>query len=113
MNLVFTGIYKNRNGRRVMTRTEVVAQATRNDHRVQDTVDPSTDYLIASRSDTSKAQLAATMGVPVLSYQEYEERLVGPLPGGRALPPKNDPITKRAALDTPVRVPGRRALDLG
>lgn len=77
-NIVFTGKYNH--GRR-LTRVEVTAEAIRAGHHVQNAVDPSTHYLVASRSDTSKAQAAVAMGVQVISYASYYDLIVNPNTG--------------------------------
>lgn len=42
---------------------------------IHDKVYPSTDYLVASRSDTTKAEAARRNGTTVISYEQFQQLL--------------------------------------
>jgi hypothetical protein len=102
-NIVFTG-RGYRNGQFV-TRDIWERDARQHAFIVQDKVDHWTKYLVASRSDTSKARAAKENGTTVISYEQFDQLLRGIAPqvGGR-IPgsmqqPKVDPSILAAALD--------------
>jgi hypothetical protein len=70
-NVCFTGAGK-RHGVGAFTRIQWRALARSRGWTAQDAVDFSTDYLVASRSDTSKARAARDFGVDVISYARFE-----------------------------------------
>lgn len=104
-SIVFTGKGLDPLTGRLRTRDEWTALASAKGFYAQKKVDGSTDYLVASRTDTTKAAAARDYGTQVITYEEFEQMLRGRIPvsthnSGRAfVPPK--PIDTSAMEDIP------------
>jgi BRCT domain type II-containing protein len=91
--VVFTGKGLDPLTGKLRTRDEWTALANAKGWDVQDKVTVRTDYLVASRSDTKKAEAARYQGTKVISYKTFEQMIRGAIPvepslSGRAPPPK-------------------------
>lgn len=69
-NIVFTGNAHSPNGTKTI-RSEVEALAKKNGHAIQRSVGRNTDYLVATRTDTVKAEKAREFGTHVIGYDEF------------------------------------------
>jgi hypothetical protein len=90
--VVFTGKGLDPHTGKLRTRPEWTALANAKGWEVQDKVTFSTDYLVASRTDTTKARAAQQQGTRVISYEEFNQMIRGAIPvvpsmSGRAPPP--------------------------
>jgi hypothetical protein len=99
-SICFTGAGK-RNGK-TYHRTYWAADARACGFEVHDKVYPHTDYLVASRSDTTKAEAARRNGTTVISYDQFEQLMEkGFVQARRAAPsaPPADPAVLKKALE--------------
>ena len=93
-NVVFTGKGMDPLTGKLRIRDEWEALAQAKGFYPQKKVDRNTDYLVASRTDTTKAAAARNFGTQVITYQDFEQMLRGQAPvsthnSGRAfVPPK-------------------------
>lgn len=69
MNVVLTGPAKDGQGNAIV-RADLVAALAKVGISVRSKVDLTTDYLVASRTDTVKAKTAQSLGVEVLTYPQ-------------------------------------------
>jgi hypothetical protein len=79
-SVVFTGKGIDPLTNKLRTRPEWEALAAAKGFYAQKKVDGSTDYLVASRSDTTKADSARRFGTKVITYQDFERMLRGQAP---------------------------------
>lgn len=79
-NVVFTGKGLDPRTGALRTRPEWTALAHAKGWGVHDKVRFDTDYLVASRHDTTKAADAAARGTKVITYKEFEHMLRGAIP---------------------------------
>jgi NAD-dependent DNA ligase len=70
MNIVFTGPGSGLHGEPI-TRAELKAAAEAKGHTVKASVTLDTEMLVASRTDTVKAQKAAARGIVVVDYRTF------------------------------------------
>ena len=73
-NIVFTGNAHTPKGGKPV-RAEVEQLASSKGHTIQNTVRRNTDYLVATRFDTTKAAKAKEFGTHVINYEEFYELL--------------------------------------
>lgn len=73
-NIVFTGPAFDLNGQAIPRANLVAACQMTGRFNVQSTVNGATDFLVASRTDTTKAKKAAQRGVTVVTYPEFISR---------------------------------------
>lgn len=81
VNVVFTGpaTYQGM----PIVRADLISYVAQNGYRVQSSVRPTTDMLVASRCETVKARAAYERGITVLTYGDFLDRLGGaPTPSG-------------------------------
>lgn len=76
-NVVLTGTGYREDGVAIL-RADIIRQAETRDFHVQTSVQASTELLVASRTDTTKARKAQEKGIEVISYQEFF-RMIGPM----------------------------------
>ena len=76
MNVVFTGPAIDGNGHSIVRAQLTMACQAKGNLRVQASVRPDTDVLVASRTDTVKAKTAAARGVAVFTYPEFINRFL-------------------------------------
>lgn len=70
MTVVFTGTGKDLDGKHIV-RNELSDAAIKAGFTVRNKVEPDTNYLVASRTDTWKAHHASQWGVKVLDYPTF------------------------------------------
>lgn len=97
-SICFTG--KGMSGGTLVTRDIWSARAEARGFNIHDKVHPHTDYLVASRSDTTKAAAARRNGTTVISYAQFEQLLAGQAIRSKfdAGAPPPDPAKLREAL---------------
>ncbi len=71
MNFVFTGRCTYRDGSSAWSRSDMQRLVTQSGHRVHNTITRHTHYLVASRTDTRKAEAAERFGVAVITYDMF------------------------------------------
>jgi len=102
-NVVFTGAAVI-NGERIV-RDELIAMVNRGSTsrrwHVQDKVDYTTEYLVASRTDTTKACKARDLGVRVVTYDQFATMFMG-------VPSRDMGVTAAQAREQAENVPGTR-----
>lgn len=101
-SVCFTGAGR-RHGKEYV-RTFWEADAVASGWQVHDKVFPHTEYLVASRLDTSKAEAARLQGTTVISYAEFVKLLDG---GGASSDPVAD--RERERQEAADRVAAKRA----
>lgn len=79
-NIVFTGPAIDLNGQAILRASLVAACQFTGRFNVQSAVTATTDFLIASRADTTKAKKALERGVTVLTYPEFISRQLAGIP---------------------------------
>src|SRR6202035_4973779 len=87
---VFTGALARR------SRDEAGAEVTRHGGKVSGSVSKLTDYVVVGADPGSKHEKALSLGVTVLSEDDFEKLLAGKLP----LPPKQAEPARRSAKST-------------
>jgi len=91
-NIVFTGKGENPKGDFVV-RAECERLAEEKGHHIQRGVTRSTDYLVAARHDTVKADKAREFGTHVITYKQFFELLaVGAITNKDTAIPKVEPL---------------------
>jgi hypothetical protein len=104
-NVVFTGKGLDPHTGKLRTRDEWTALANAKGWHVQPKVGFDTDYLVASRSDTTKAAAARDRGTKVITYEDFNLMIRGAIPvvpsmSGKAPPPVK-PIDTTEMEDIP------------
>ncbi len=97
-SVVFTGKGMDPLTSKLRSRGEWEALARAKGFYAQNKVDHSTDYLVASRTDTSKAAAARGYGTKVITYDEFEAMLRGQAPIGNHN--SGDPFIPPPPVDT-------------
>jgi hypothetical protein len=84
-----------------ITRDQWERDATARGFTIHDKVYPHTDYLVASRGDTTKAAAAKRNGTTVISYAQFEQLLQGKAIKSRfeANEPPPDPAALKKAIE--------------
>jgi hypothetical protein len=108
-SICFTGRGNDSSGN-FITRDVWERQANAAGFSVHDKVYPHTDYLVASRSDTSKAAAARRNGTTVLSYAQFEQLMAKGIvqvrPTASDAPPPDPAVLKRALEEAEQTIDG-------
>jgi hypothetical protein len=111
MNIVFTGPAFDNNGQSVV-RDNLVSACAACGHVVQRAVKPDTDLLIASRTDTVKAKMAAGRGLTVMTYPSFIAKFLGSVEVPRGAKPNKYIDVVNKDLLVPDFTVGLEALDV-